>query len=167
MYISLDKLIEKKQSQVKINETIDINEINANGRKLKFTKPIYVVGNIYVTDNGIFIHADIEYEVINKCDRCLKEYKENSKAIMSGKIINKDDKNNEDEEQIFFSKNEEFNLDEAIKTTIIFSEPMKTLCKEDCKGLCQKCGKNLNEGPCECEHEDIDPRLAKLKDLME
>ena len=40
------------------------------------------------------------------------------------------------------------------------------LCREDCKGLCPKCGKDLNDGPCKCG-EDQDPRLAVLAQLLE
>ncbi len=43
--------------------------------------------------------------------------------------------------------------------------PMKPLCRPDCKGLCPKCGKNLNEGPCACAHKEEDPRFAALRQL--
>ncbi|MBR6901655.1 MAG: DUF177 domain-containing protein [Synergistaceae bacterium] len=43
--------------------------------------------------------------------------------------------------------------------------PTKILCKEDCKGLCPNCGKDLNEGPCSCEIESIDPRLEALRNF--
>ncbi|NMA14219.1 MAG: DUF177 domain-containing protein [Clostridia bacterium] len=43
---------------------------------------------------------------------------------------------------------------------------MKTLCREDCKGLCPICGSNLNIKQCRCERESIDPRLAALKNFF-
>ena len=45
--------------------------------------------------------------------------------------------------------------------------PMQPFCKPDCKGLCPECGKNLNEGSCQCEVDDIDPRLSVLRDLLD
>ena len=45
--------------------------------------------------------------------------------------------------------------------------PMQPLCKIDCQGLCMECGQNLNEGDCDCKEEDIDPRLAVLKQLLD
>ena len=42
-------------------------------------------------------------------------------------------------------------LDELIRTDILLELPTKFLCKEDCKGLCPTCGKNLNEGACDCQ----------------
>ena len=44
--------------------------------------------------------------------------------------------------------------------------PISFICKDDCEGLCHKCGKNLNEGTCDCEDDDIDPRMAVLKNFL-
>ena len=49
---------------------------------------------------------------------------------------------------------------------IYFALPSKVLCDDDCKGLCSKCGANLNEGPCECK-KDIDPRFEALLSLLD
>jgi len=59
-----------------------------------------------------------------------------------------------------------FNLEEFLYSETIVSLPMKHLCSEDCKGICSKCGKNLNEGKCDCPDREIDPRLAVLADLL-
>ncbi len=45
--------------------------------------------------------------------------------------------------------------------------PMQPICKEDCQGLCIECGQNLNEVNCDCEVDDIDPRMAALKQLLD
>ena len=54
----------------------------------------------------------------------------------------------------------------SVEEQIMLEMPSKTLCKEDCRGLCYKCGKNLNEGDCSCEKHEVDPRLAILKTLL-
>ena len=59
-----------------------------------------------------------------------------------------------------------FNLDPLVTEDIFLSLPTKILCSEDCKGLCPKCGVNLNLGKCSCKKE-IDPRLAALKELLD
>jgi uncharacterized protein len=53
-----------------------------------------------------------------------------------------------------------------VREHILLTQPIKPVCRPDCKGLCINCGKNLNEGPCECDDESIDPRLAALKALL-
>ncbi|MBQ6970888.1 MAG: DUF177 domain-containing protein [Synergistaceae bacterium] len=52
-----------------------------------------------------------------------------------------------------------------IRETVYTLIPTKVLCREDCKGLCPSCGKNLNEGECSCAEDDIDPRLEALRNF--
>jgi uncharacterized protein len=69
----------------------------------------------------------------------------------------------------------EFNLSDdgimdlapLVREEIIIDTPMGILCKPDCSGLCPNCGENLNNGPCGCEREETDPRLAALKALRD
>ena len=58
------------------------------------------------------------------------------------------------------------NLRQPIREQILLAMPIQTLCRPDCKGLCNQCGSNLNLGPCGCDSADIDPRLAALKSLL-
>ena len=58
-------------------------------------------------------------------------------------------------------------LDELLRADILLELPTKYLCREDCKGLCAVCGKNLNDGPCNCNLHQIDPRLEVLKQLID
>ena len=57
-------------------------------------------------------------------------------------------------------------MEDIIRTVFVLNMDSKLLCKDDCKGLCCRCGKNLNEEACTCQKE-IDPRLAALKQLLE
>lgn len=65
-----------------------------------------------------------------------------------------------------FYEGDRFDLGEVIRERIVLDEPMKHVCSEDCKGLCQKCGKNLNEGPCGCAEEQAVGTFAALKDIQ-
>ena len=56
-------------------------------------------------------------------------------------------------------------LDELVREQILLALPSRHLCREDCKGLCQKCGANLNDGHCSCGQGGVDPRWAALADL--
>jgi len=60
---------------------------------------------------------------------------------------------------------DKIDLDEYIRDYAVLAVPMKNLCSEDCKGLCPKCGKNLNEGTCNCSEENIDPRWESIQKL--
>jgi uncharacterized protein len=71
------------------------------------------------------------------------------------------------EEASVFTIDEQHTLDltEAVRQYSLLAIPMKTLCKKNCAGLCPTCGKNLNEGQCDCPKDDIDPRWSKLAEL--
>jgi uncharacterized protein len=56
-------------------------------------------------------------------------------------------------------------LTEAIRQYKVMALPMKPLCREECAGICPTCGKNLNEGPCDCPLNEVDPRWAELLKL--
>ena len=57
-------------------------------------------------------------------------------------------------------------LDELVTSDILLELPSKHLCSEDCKGVCPKCGANLNKFACKCDLQEIDPRLEALKSLL-
>ena len=61
----------------------------------------------------------------------------------------------------------DLDTDELFTLEILMNWPSKVLCKETCKGLCARCGKNLNDGPCGCEEIEADPRMAGIRDLFE
>lgn len=49
---------------------------------------------------------------------------------------------------------------------VLINWPMRVLCKEDCKGICSRCGANLNQGSCDCDTADLDPRMAVISDIF-
>ena len=58
------------------------------------------------------------------------------------------------------------NLSELVRQNLVVALPHRPLCADDCRGLCARCGRDLNEGGCGCTDEDVDPRLAGLKALL-
>jgi len=57
-------------------------------------------------------------------------------------------------------------LTEAVRQYTVLAIPMKQLCRKGCAGLCQSCGHNLNQGPCDCPTQSIDPRWSELQKLL-
>jgi len=69
------------------------------------------------------------------------------------------------EAEIGYYRGDGIELDEVIKEQVLLALPLKTLCRDDCKGLCAHCGKNLNEQTCSCSEEVEDPRWSALKEI--
>ncbi|MCI8418733.1 MAG: DUF177 domain-containing protein [Lachnospiraceae bacterium] len=57
-------------------------------------------------------------------------------------------------------------VDELVYSEILLNWPMKTLCSEACKGICKRCGANLNHGPCGCDTVELDPRMAAIREIF-
>lgn len=112
----------------------------------------------------MFIHADVSLNYKTACARCAEpvEGKMNfsfEKDIANGGV-------DEDNDDYIFVKNQKIDLSEPLEEELLLVLPAKTLCREDCRGLCPKCGKNLNLGDCGCGKSQGDPRLAILKTLL-
>ncbi|TJX16187.1 DUF177 domain-containing protein [Tissierella creatinini] len=130
--------------------------------------PIKYNGKIYKVDGSSELHVDIQYKYEDECSRCLKPTTRVYNTVLSGKLMtNKGKYNDEDEsEEIIFYEDGHLNLEEYIWSHVVSSLPMKTLCSNDCKGLCPNCGIDLNYQSCNCMGNTIDPRLEKLKELF-
>ena len=76
------------------------------------------------------------------------------------------DLSDEDNPEVFPLDGNWLDVSDVLETIFILSTEEKSLCKENCAGLCSQCGKNLNDGPCGCKKE-IDPRLAVLGQLLD
>ena len=110
--------------------------------------------------------------MVDNCARCLDEVKVPIEYAIEGFLVKEDfDEDEFEDYDAFIIDGDEVNLLDIIGQTLIFNLPVQSLCGEDCEGLCQNCGTNLNRETCACsqianDEDDIDPRFAKLKDLF-
>lgn len=177
MKLDLWELLEGGKEFLEFQGEIYWDGFNFNGRKIKSSEPIRYKGEAYNLSGDKVINININYIFEEKCNRCLKSTENEINTILSGKLVEGkrdhdeieiEEVDNEDNsyENLLYYENNNLYLDDYIIEQVILSLPMKILCKDDCKGLCSKCGIDLNNSNCDCVHEDIDPRLEKLKDFF-
>ncbi len=116
------------------------------------------------TPQGLFVQGKLIGEVTGECSRCLDSTLVTLTGRLGDMYYYPADTAPADELTI----PEDLNLDLApdVRDDMLLSQPMHVLCRPDCKGLCPTCGINRNREQCDCVDDDIDPRLAKLKDLL-
>ena len=114
------------------------------------------------------ITGSTEVELTIPCDRCLTEVKlpvavciEREAELSDGALVP-----DPDEETDTFLQGEQLDVDRLIDDEILVNWPTKVLCREDCKGICPKCGQNLNQRDCGCDRQVPDPRMAKFQDVF-
>lgn len=167
MKVNLSNLIKGNDYQINLDDTFEIDEIKTEGNDIKFNKPVEISGGIYNTDDNIYLQAKVSFEYTTNCARCLKNITKEQVTMLDYKIELENDEESSSEDELILEKGNVLNLKEPIISSIILSLPMKTVCTDNCKGICPNCGKDLNKGDCDCKVDNIDPRLAKLKKLME
>lgn len=163
MNIDLRGIFSGRVNQLPINEKFDFSELELNG-----TTPIAsdVLVDALVSKKADIVKIEGKASFLYKapCDKCATEIEREFRIPIDHIIVNSVE--NEDEEDFIVSENMELDLDDLIRTDISLGVPYLFLCKEDCKGICSGCGKNLNEEECTCERE-VDERLAKLSEFFE
>ncbi len=138
---------------------------------ITFTSPVHVSGS--VTDQAGYMRLCLELtcHYTAACARCLRPIDtalslpiEKTVAV-SGTL--EDQNADKIIDDYVLIENSTLDLSEVIAEQLYIGMPYRHLCREDCRGLCPKCGKDLNEGDCQCPKHDVDPRLAPLKALLE
>lgn len=131
-----------------------------DGEKITFADKVKVQGIVYLDNDIIILEVNIKTELDLQCSRCLDTFIYPIDIDIEERFTNNDRNKSED---VIYVKGDDIDVTEIVENAIISSLPIKRLCKEDCKGLCQACGANLNNETCECENIDVDVRLAGLK----
>lgn len=112
------------------------------------------------------VEGNVRLTFATQCDRCLTDVP-TMLDIKFERIVTSPDAETEDEDSRQFMDGYQLDVDALVQNEILVNWPVKILCKEDCKGICPKCGQNLNTGECGCDTFVPDPRMAVLKDIFE
>ena len=137
---------------------------------VSFPSPMKVKGDITNTAGYMRMQLVASLEYVSSCARCLTEVPGEftfglEKTVAPREVLSDLDEDKLDDYAII--ENGFLDIDEQIREQLEMEFPLRFLCREDCKGLCSKCGKNLNDGECDCDKNDIDPRFAPLQKLLE
>ena len=147
MLLQCRALFVGEATSLPIDTKLDFSQVEFQGVH-PFSKPVRVVGEITVRAGVVQLTARAAFVFHGRCDRCLGAFDRAYDVPLEHILVN----TLEDEE------NDDY---------ILLELPYKSLCREDCRGLCPMCGKNLNEGLCGCTRKSVDPRLAVLGQLLE
>lgn len=147
-----------------IDTELDFSQVDFQGQ-LPFSEPVRVVGEITVRAGVVQLSAKAVFAFHGRCDRCLSPFVRHYEIPLEHTLVTSLE--NEENDDYVLLEQFGFDLDELVQADILLELPYKSLCREDCRGLCPLCGKNLNEGLCGCTHKSVDPRLAVLGQLLD
>ena len=164
MLLQLQSLFMGEKTSLPIDCSLDFSGVEWNGI-YPFKQPVSVKGEVRHTAGVVTLKAEVAYRYDGACDRCACEISQEQRLSMEHILVVS--LNHEDNDSFVLIDNYQLPLDELVEEDLILDQPSKRLCSDACRGLCQTCGKNLNEGACGCEHKTVDPRLAALQQLLD
>lgn len=134
-------------------------------------------GEIRYTIPGFRLSGSIEYEQTVRCMRCLEPVARRVKSdldltifLEAAEVTPGEHELEANDLGVVYTESEVFDVEPMILEQMELDTPMRTLCRDDCRGLCPVCGHNRNLEPCGCDVEPTDPRwgeLARLKNEMD
>lgn len=132
--------------------------------RTEFTEPVRVKGTVRIDKGRLDLDVQVQTRLRLACSRCLDDI--DQEVMMTIQETWAQNVADDDLDTMPLSEGDTVDLTDLLTKDIISSLPMQTLCRENCKGLCQECGANLNRETCDCDKEQVDPRFAALKDLF-
>lgn len=165
MIIDIKELFDAPGTEIPLSTEADLSEVDIWGQKI-FRSPVRISG-VFKNRSGLVTlkyraTAVLEYN----CDSCGKETSKETEYEFEHWLARELESGDENDDYILVPTGM-INMDELIMTDVTLEIPFRLLCREDCKGLCPVCGSDLNEKTCDCNKKQVDPRLEKLKMLLD
>ncbi|MBR2422939.1 MAG: DUF177 domain-containing protein [Oscillospiraceae bacterium] len=164
MRLGLSQIIDRPGESISYSAVVDLSDLQY-GTCFPVTEPVLASGTVRNTAGVLVMKGKITTCIHGICDRCAAEFDRDMELPIDAVLVTELANEENEDEWVFTLEGDSADLDDIVRTVFVLNMDSKLLCSDDCQGLCCRCGKNLNEGPCSCEKE-IDPRLAALKQLL-
>lgn len=163
MQIDVSKVKNIKGGLLDFDLTEQLDAASYGYPELIFAEPLRFWGQVENSERGLMVRGQAQGVLLLNCSRCLTDFRSAFAVELTELFTNRPEILAEDaEDTIYPFSGSSLDLTPCLLKAIYLSLPMQLLCQPDCRGLCVTCGKNLNEGACDCQAEYVDPRLAQL-----
>ena len=162
MRLNLREIIGNPGASLPFEAELDVEDLDFPAVVSYAGRP-RAVGRVANEAGVLSLTGELTADLVCVCDRCGSEFDSRKVTPLRATLVDEDDGENP---ELFLLEGTEIDLDEILRTSFVLDMESKFLCRPDCKGLCPRCGKNLNLGPCGCGKE-LDPRFAVLEQLLD
>ena len=171
MFFAIDEIPEAGLDFAVIKNKQDFN-VGQPGCSLG--RDVEVAGTLSISGKDIFLSGKIKTELTLQCSRCLDPFQFPVESKVTAHFVPREEPEQQEVElsasdiDIEYYDGNRVDISQPVHDQIFLALPFVPVCREDCKGLCAECGKNLNKGACGCSQEGpVDPRLEVLRSLKE
>jgi uncharacterized protein len=165
MLLGLSKIIDCPGASVPFSVSIDLSDL-LYGETYPVSEPVLAEGVVRNTAGVLVMTGSLHTTIHGVCDRCASDFDRFVEFPLDVVLVTELSNEENEDEWVFPLEGDSADLEDIVRTVFVLNLDSKLLCKDDCKGLCCRCGRNLNDGPCNCQKE-LDPRFAALKQLLE
>lgn len=170
MQIHLSEILSKEGKIIEKKVELEKKVIEISGETFEIAgkEPIELTLS-NTGDQKVLISAKVDLSVEIPCGRCLKDVNTEFCLDFSREIDMKisDEEREEQLDENNYIAGYELDVDALIADELVLQWPMRVLCKEECKGICNVCGKDLNMEQCDCDRTVLDPRMAAFLDIFD
>ena len=163
MRLNVNRVLHTPDLRQDFHFEMDLSGLEFGGMR-PIVSPVVVDGQVRNKAGVLLLELQAHTVLHCVCDRCMEEFDE-PKTVRYECVLAQE-RQFDDDDEIVLLENDEVDLAELARDAFILDMDTKTLCSEDCKGLCPGCGGNLNHEACRCKKQ-VDPRLAALAKLLE
>ena len=165
MLLGLAKIISCPGSALPFETELDLHEMTFGGCK-PVSEPVRAVGQVRNTAGVLELTATLSTTLHGVCDRCAAAFTRAITIPVHAVLVPEQELEQAEDEWTFGIHDGCADLTDIVTTAFVLGLDSQLLCRPDCKGICFRCGKNLNEGPCGCKPE-VDSRFAVLQQLLD
>ena len=165
MLLGLSNIIDCPGASLPFSTSVDLSDLQY-GQCYPVSEPVQISGMVRNTAGVLVMTGNISTTIHGICDRCAAAFDQDILIPVDVVLVTELSNEENEDETVFPLEGDSADLEEIVRTIFVLNLDSKLLCKSDCKGLCCRCGKNLNFESCICEKE-LDPRFAALKQLLE
>jgi uncharacterized protein len=168
--IQLEKL---DLAETTFEHTYQPEELTLDGEDMRLVQPLSVSGRAKREGERVKVTGSLSGHVEVDCGRCLKPVPlpldatfDLQYAPVAELTASRSDEVADEELDLAFFEDQVIDIDELVREQVLLALPVRTLCNDNCKGLCSKCGADKNlVADCGCDSTSVDPRWAALRDL--
>ena len=165
MLLELRKILTEPGASVPFETSLDLHDMAFGGCR-PLTGPVLASGQVRNTAGVLELKGEVMTTLHAVCDRCAAEFVREVRYPVEAVLVSGEVTDSYENPWVFELEDGCADLDDIVTTALVLNMPSQLLCKPDCKGLCFRCGANLNLGSCNCKPEP-DPRFAALQQLLD
>lgn len=169
MLLDLSGVMSEQHTELVQDADIDMTMFSARNESFSILKKTPVSIHVsHVKERKFQITGKGSVTLEIPCDRCLEPV-ETEVLLDFVKNIDLDVPDGEQADELDetnYIDGYTLDVDKLVRGEILIGWPTKILCSEDCKGICNVCGQNLNQGTCDCEDTGLDPRMSVIRDVF-